>query len=166
MTSYSVGLDLDTHKVSAVALFDTSEPYWAKTFEGKGKTADARFGQIVTGLADEFANMARLNVTVSSVWVEDVPFVKNRQGFASLAQILGAVRAAAVMDLPDVPIVVVRGSDWKRLLGLSGNANKDAITAWVDREADALPEGPWLRQHLVTQDLRDAYAIARASLHA
>lgn len=147
----ALGVDLDTRQVSVVALDCTGEIYRTRVIAEEGRTADLRFDGLVAGFEELLREPEMRTV---HVWLEGTPFVKNRKGFASLAQVLGALRAACVGA--GLEHTVLDGPDWKRALGLSGNANKDQITEWV------LQQLPQADKWLSTQDLRDAYAIARA----
>lgn len=87
-----------------------------------------------------------------AVYIEGLPFIKNRTGFASIAKVLGAVELL-VHQTMHIEAVVLKGPDWKHELGLSGNANKDAVAVWVKN---------YRGEEFETQDLNDAFCVALA----
>lgn len=134
-----VGVDLSTKKISAVLMDVVPNEGWE--LEIKGKLAADRFGLLVVG----FSAYIRAEAP-DVVYVEGLPFVKNRDAIVGLAAILGAIRS--VCAIYGVRCVVVPGHAWKKLLGIG--PTKDHIAKWV---AD---KGLEFR----SQDLADAYAIA------
>ncbi len=87
-----------------------------------------------------------------AVYIEGLPWIKNRAGFASIAKVLGAVELL-VHQVMGIEATILKGADWKRELGLSGNANKSTIAQWV-RE--------YRGNEFETQDLNDAFCVALA----
>jgi len=142
-------VDLDTHRVHG-ALLEHGQLVATLVCGGQGKLAGDRFPSIMQTYACMIP-MVRPDLIV----IEDTPFVRNRAGFSGLAQILGGLRALTAQVAPQAEVRVLAGRNWKRALGLSGNANKAMIAAWVFAETGGL-------ESLDTQDLVDAYAIARA----
>lgn len=154
VTDRVLGIDLDTHKLSLVTVSRAGFPVDRTTIHaGDRGTAATRFPVLL----EAFDRWLGLQVKPVVPYVEDVPFIKNRHGFAGLAQVLGAVRV--VCQLRGYPPVVIAGSQWKKTVGLPGNAAKPKIATWVDERTSRLRAA-----ELETQDLKDAYAIACAGL--
>lgn len=139
------GVDLSSRKLSVAILSrDPLRPEVLQEFEAPGDLAAARFVPLVQwfrGMLNQHG--PRLEV----VYVEGLPFVKNRDSFISLACVLGAVRA--VCALKGVRCVVVDGRDWKKALG--SGSTKAHIAAWAAGRGRTFE----------TQDLCDAWAIAQ-----
>lgn len=148
MTSW-VGVDLSTKKIAFVqARTDTAAQYLCEVV-AEGKLAADRFDDLMIGAGTVIHSLAP-----DPFIIEDVPYVKSRRGALALAQVLGGLRALCVVER--VRYLVIPGRDWKRTLGLGGNANKDSIRAWV---FDAVPNDA---AQVWSQDLCDAYAISVA----
>ncbi len=137
------GVDLSTHKIAFVRSGD--DPYMCEVIS-KGKLAEDRFEELMRGAFQVIQDLSRSNTFV----IEDVPFMMSRIGGPKLVQVLGGLRGMCLAA--GVPHVVVAGRDWKRGLGLSGNAGKPVIREWV-RENALLYRDTW------SQDLCDAFAI-------
>ncbi len=143
-----LGIDLSTKATAFVWLADDGTVERTLMVEVPGKLAADRFDRLASWSSTWIAASPDGDLVV----IEGLPFVKSRAGFSALAQVLGMLRAACVRH--ERPYVVVPGSDWKKGLGLSGNANKDAVCAWAEAEGFVNP----------SQDLTDAYCIARYGL--
>jgi hypothetical protein len=110
--------------------------------DAEGDLAEDRFNALVLAF-NEYVTGKQL----THVYVEGLPFVKSRKGIVGLASILGAVQAICALN--DVTCTVVPGYRWKR--ALSTGTTKERVSDWVSSQG----------VELETQDLRDAYAIAR-----
>lgn len=143
-----LGIDLDTHKVSAVTLTSDGQTIiWHGVAEGKsGKLAADRFAS----LALEIFELIEISLP-DYVYVEGLPFVKSRGSIVDLACILGTVRA--VCALHGVPCLVIPGPTWKKTLGM-GRTKLEIAEAVQTRYGVSLP----------TQDLVDAYCVAKAGI--
>ncbi len=143
-----LGVDISTRKLSFVFVGDDEEVAWQDEREVKGHLAGDRFPELV-----------RYTSYVLNTWwgaetgaacrvvIEGIPFVKSRAGIIGLAKVLGLVEGTALHFGYEVE--VMDGRDWKRALGLSGNANKEAVAAFAFSEGFAGE----------SQDLIDAYCI-------
>lgn len=150
-----LGVDLDTAKVS-YALVETTRPEDAISsgvLTARGSSYRVRLPLLVRQFYDLLV-AEDPNVVV----IEDLAFVRNRKSFSALAQTLGALYAAAVLvqGLPESAlelVVVAPGHEWKRGIGLSGNANKSAIAEFHGLNMLGLPSD-------ALQDQIDAHCIA------
>lgn len=154
-----LGVDLDTKKISMAVVTaedETHPPIYITASGGKGKLAHDRFVPLIREAAAVLDGM--LMPPIDLVAIEGLPFVKNRRGFESLAKVLGAFEFICAQR--GLRTMIVKGSDWKKSMGLSGNANKAAImrhvVALIDDEdflpptqdhADALCVGIWGISH-------------------
>jgi Holliday junction resolvasome RuvABC endonuclease subunit len=93
------------------------------------------------------------------VWVENPYVGQYPKAAIVLARIQGAVLAGAALGgarwVDDV-----QPSDWKKVTG-KGNANKEAVAAWVAREYEFMHEIIQTKPKGVRQDFCDALGINR-----
>ena len=134
-----VGVDLSTKKISAVALCGKPSRGWE--VEVPGRLADDR----IPALSAAFAAYLRAEKP-DVVYVEGLPFVKNREAIVGLASVLGSIRGACAIY--GIRCVVVPGYGWKRALGCG--TSKQQVGEWVRSRG----------LEFRSQDLTDAYAIA------
>jgi hypothetical protein len=114
----------------------------------------------LTGKPDAIASARRIGEQAREFpwhWYDAIAFARPSgraiKQVADLSRVYGAVLAAIPCAIPVTEYVP---AEWKRLAGLKGNADKLAVMAWADREA----------QGVVVWDehMADAYAVARAYL--
>jgi hypothetical protein len=68
---------------------------------------------------------------VIAVYVE-APYVgPNLQGSMRHAMMIGRALQQAERCWPDAAVEIIQSGDWKRLIGLPGNARKDQIAEWA-----------------------------------
>lgn len=153
-----LGIDLDTTRVHMVLTdgrLDTDEI--VAEFAGpKSWVARRKFipllGSVEVCLQYMHTKMRGVPQEDRTVYLEGLPWIKNRAGFASLAKVLGAVELL-VHQVMGIEATILTGSEWKQELGLPGNANKDAIARWVVQ---------YRGDGFSTQDLNDAFCVAVA----
>ena len=145
--------DISTKKLSWVKLNAVGRMTDANEIESKQKTLDGRLRDFIWHLPGVIIQKQ------DHVFIEDLPYVKNRRGAISLGQALGALKAYCF--IMQAHVTVVRGSDWKKQIGLSGNANKAAIAEYfVSGKVDYMMDD-WLRDRVMgSQDLMDATGVA------
>ena len=145
-----LGVDISTRKLAFVLVGDDGVYAWQDEREVKGKLAGDRFAELVER-ADRVLSIwgrgAYGMAPACRVVIEGIPFVKSRAGIIGLAKVLGMVEALALHY--DYEVEVVNGHDWKKALGLSGNARKDVIRAFAEGEG-------YVNE---SQDLTDAYCV-------
>ena len=153
-----LGIDLDTTRVHMVLTdgkVDTAQIV-AQSVVPKSWVASRKFlplmGSVEVSLQHMRAKMREVPQEDRAVYIEGLPWIKNRAGFASLAKVLGGVQLL-VHQTMGLEAKVLNGADWKHELGLSGNANKEAIAAWVRA---------YRGDEFDTQDLNDAFCVALA----
>lgn len=134
-----LGVDISTKKISAVSFDGAPSEGWE--VEIPGKLAEDRFSRLTAAFA---AYLRAEGPDV--VYVEGLPFVKNRDAIVGLASVLGAVRGACAIY--GIRCVTVPGHLWKKTLGIG--ASKDKVAAWCSERG----------HEFRSQDLIDAYAIA------
>ncbi len=157
MKQWIGGIDISTREITLVVLGHGTHVLRATA---KGKTFDDRFDELIADFRDSLDAVWNLEPSgCGTVAIEGVPFMKHVQGTMKLAQILGAVRTVCLTTAQVGFVEVVPGYEWKKRIGLSGNANKAAIKEWVNADVDAAASD--LVDHW-TQDVCDAYAIARS----
>ncbi len=161
-----LGIDIDTTRVHMV-LTDgrTDTDQIVAEFDGpKSWVAKRKFIPLLGSVEVCLLHMHELmrgdpDVYGREVYIEGLPWIKNRAGFASLAKVLGAVELLVYQTM-HIEATVLKGADWKHELGMSGNANKSAIASWVRS---------YRGDEFETQDLNDAFCVALAghslSLH-
>jgi len=153
-----LGIDLDTTRVHMVLIdgkMDTDEIV-AQSVVPKSWVASRKFlplmGSVEVSLQHMRVQMSKARPEDRAVYIEGLPWIKNRAGFASLAKVLGGVQLL-VHQTMGLEAKVLNGAEWKHELGLSGNANKEAIAAWVRG---------YRGEEFETQDLNDAFCVALA----
>jgi Holliday junction resolvasome RuvABC endonuclease subunit len=143
-----VGVDISTKKIAAVDLQDDGS-YEGWEVKGRGRLAADRclaadrFDQLSSAFS-EYLFDRRPEV----VYVEGLAFVKSRKAIVGLSEILGAVRA--LCSEFGARCEVTPGYQWKIGVGIQGKKKED-VARWVSAQG----------VELGTQDLKDAYAIAR-----
>jgi len=150
-----MGVDLDTTKVSYVLVESTSpeDAFSSGVLAAKGSSYKVRLPKLVQQFYDLL-----VAEDPDIVVIEDLAFVANRKSFSALAQTLGALFAAAVLVQADPAysletVATVTGHEWKQVVGLGGNANKEAIAEFHRLNMRGLPED-------ALQDQKDAHCIA------
>ncbi len=154
----TLGIDLDTTRVHMMLIdsrMDTFEI--VAEFAGpKSWVARRKFiplmGSVEVCLQTMHTKMREYPQEDRAVYIEGLPWIKNRAGFASLAKVLGAVELL-VHQVMGIEATILKGAEWKHELGLPGNANKDAIARWVVQ---------YRGSEFETQDLNDAFCVALA----
>ena len=143
-----LGVDISTRKIEFVFVGDDEAVAWQDEREVKGKLA-----------ADRFTELVRYTSYVLNTWwgnetgaacrvvIEGIGFVFSRTGVIPIAGVLGMVNGLAVHFGYETEIV--KGTDWKMALGLSGRASKDAIRVFAEGEG-------YVNE---SQDLIDAYCV-------
>ena len=155
MTYEFFGCDVSTEKIAIVGI-DKDGDFVAR--EVSSNTRGPRGGKRkdILSLVDEFCReIEALSSRDSIIGIEGLPWVKNRQGIVSFGMVLGAMRYG--LHLIGRQSMLVEGSKWKKGIGLAGNANKDAISAWVRVNCPDIKA----LEEIASQDIMDAYAIAR-----
>ncbi len=146
-----LGVDISTRKLAFVFVGDDESVCFQGEASASGRLAAHRFGALTQYAARTLSIWAggdQVEKPVCRVIVEGLPYVQSRDGIVGLAKVLGMVEGQALHL--GFEVEVMDGRDWKQALGLSGNANKEAIAAF------ALGEG-FVGE---SQDLTDAYCIA------
>ena len=141
-----LGVDPSTRKLAYVVMGPRGQMVSRGSVIVKGKLAADRFEELMAEMRQLICTppLARLVV------IEGVPFVKNRKGAMALATAVGGLQAVCVSFR--VPYRIAPGHAWKTALGLSGNANKDAIRAYAETEGPV--DDTW------GQDEVDAWCLA------
>ncbi len=116
------------------------------TMAVRGKLAADRFDGLMAAMRELVFGLPLARLVV----IEGVPFVMNRTGAMALATAVGGLQGVCVAL--HVPYLVTPGRAWKQELGLSGNANKDAIRAYAEVEGPV--DDTW------SQDEVDAWCLA------
>ena len=87
------------------------------------------------------------------VAIEDAHLGPNRMGSLRHAMAIGEVRQAVDRRWPDAAVQLIAPQEWKKLVGLRGNASKDAVMVQAH-------ELGWMAEE---QDEADAACIAYAA---
>ncbi len=87
---------------------------------------------------------------VDVVWIEQ-PFGNNPRALFQLGAVAGAIASTCA---PNTDVEFVSSSEWKKLIGLSGNAKKAVVQQWARDEGRVG----------LTEHATDAYGMARAIL--
>ncbi len=148
-----LGVDISTRKLAFVFVGDDESICWRYEGEAAGRLSADRFPTLVTHATFVLNTWyGSLTGAACRVVIEGLPYVRSRDGIVGLAKVLGMVEGLALHF--GFKVEVVDGHVWKHALGLSGNANKEAIAAF------ALSEG----FEGESQDLLDAYCIGLAGV--
>ena len=91
---------------------------------------------------------------IGLVYVEAPHVGASRRGAVEHAMFIGRVLQQAERQWPDAPVELIQPGEWKKLVGLPGNAQKAQIMAWA-HAAGFDPK---------TQDAADASGIAAAGV--
>ncbi len=143
-----LGVDISTRKIAFVFVGDDESVCWRYEGKATGRLAADRFPQLVTHATFVLNTWyGQETKAACRVVIEGLPYVQSRDGIVGLAKVLGMVEGLALHF--GFKTEVMDGHVWKRALGLSGNANKEAVAAF------ALSEG----YAGESQDLIDAYCI-------
>ena len=135
------GMDVSTRRLAVVVVGTGGHLGGWRTWTLPG-TDQERCGSAYTFAADRLAW-----AHVDTLAIELPPMVRSPRIHAQLAMIVGAVTAAATC-----PVAHVTVQEWKRALGVSGNAGKPTVAAYVLRRWPELPADD--------QDVLDAAGIA------
>lgn len=146
--SYVAGIDYSTHAIDVVLLDENGvePPEWHRT-ELVGNNAFDRTRSIDNG--------------VTSAWWDDMLAIgiEDPRGFNAGA--LYRIQGAILANIPDRILVQPWvPSEWRKAVGLKGNAPKAEVKSAVITWAWAGGSGEW------PQDACDAYCIALATLRA
>ncbi len=148
-----LGIDLSTHAIDLVYLDeDTLRGDWDRiTLPRTTRLAPAaQRGEQIAHINDHFPTLNTLEA--AGVWLAGIedPHGRHAHTAKALGEITGAVKL--LLTRRDIPHIPIPPAEWKRELGLPGNATKDQVR---DRIAGGYH---W------PQDAFDAYAIALAAL--
>lgn len=157
-----VGVDYDTNRVALCVLpaeVGMTEVIHLATYEYRGRKIDAleAVGAIVNlmhGVDDEVRGLHR-----SAWWIEHA-FGANRAVDFKLGRVQGAIVAAVRHVWPEAAVNEVGPPEWKKGIGLPGNAKKDA---YVDVLAGVVEQRGWDGE--ATEHEVDAFGIALHGLN-
>jgi hypothetical protein len=150
------GIDYSTHFVDVVLLDeDTDAATWYR-FELEGQDAFDR------------ARSVRTNVPRGAFWDKvlavGIEQPRGKFGVTHMMRIQGAVLTCIPADKLVHPL---NPSDWRKTVGVPGNASKQAVQRFTDehRVSHALwgGDGPYRQPPVWPQDACDAYCIALAT---
>lgn len=152
------GCDVSTEKIAVVAF----GPEGMLAEEVKSSVVGPRGGKRkdLLSLVDSFYSLLIVHSSQdATVLIEGLPWVQNRNGIVSFGQVIGALRYAC--HILGIKSEVVDGKVWKSGLGMKANASKEEITNWLLVDYDLPPQHRAMLEGVGTQDIIDAYCIAR-----
>jgi len=115
-----VGIDVSTKKIACV-LLDSSE-FQVIEFISRQKSWDQRLVE----LQSQFWDFVETKLSKEdSIFIEEIPFVHNRQGLIRLVHVLAMCKVAATHF--NVPCTYVNVKTWKQRVVGNGNATKKDI---------------------------------------
>lgn len=136
------GIDLSTHAVDVVLVNERDPEWWRFNLRGNDAFDRARYGP-------EPALQGWLNWSeIEAVGIED----PRGYGAGSIYRVQGAVLACVPLPLLVQPWVP---SQWRKAVGLKGNATKEDVRAFVENLVPVATSWP--------QDACDAFCIAEAT---
>lgn len=157
------GCDVSTEKIAVVSLtkslgIEAVELFSSKTGPRGGRRKD------LLSLVDAFKSYLVSNADAKSlIVIEGLPWVQNRNGIVSFGMVLGAMQYAC--HSIGIQSVIVDGKQWKKAIGLNGNATKTDIMNHVLVESDLLSAHRKALEEVGTQDILDAYCIAKYGMN-
>lgn len=141
------GIDVSTYHLDFVFIDDEIPPIWARhKLEGSDAWERCR------------------SVTFPSHWLEDTYAIGMEVAHGPSSGAINRVVGAVLSRLPTSTLVKPwTASEWKKAVGLRGNASKQDIRWFTHKLANDLL---WLAESRVPQDACDAYCIALATKQA
>ena len=151
--SYLAGIDFSTRAIDVVLIDenDAEPPRWHRLIL-KGADAFERTRELSRPLAYHLG--LDLDDTLA-IGIEDPA---GNHGVRALARVQGAILARLPRDVLVVPLAP---SQWRKRVGLPGNATKQQVADWAITDAQSLGADWTLREN--GQDCLDAYGIAVAT---
>jgi Holliday junction resolvasome RuvABC endonuclease subunit len=114
------GVDISTTKIAIAKL--SKGDYSVIEFRSKSRSWETRLEQLYK---DFFPYVAENVVTEDTVFIEDVPYVQNRQAVIRLVHVQAMVRVVCIHH--NIDIFGVNVSTWKKDVIGDGRADKDKI---------------------------------------
>jgi len=136
------GVDFGVRLVTICRLTTNGTPRWTELKAEKGTDALEACRQLS-------ADSWRWAWDTDCVWVER-SMGRYIRSVSDLARVQGAVIATIRKQCT---ISEIPPAEWRRAIGLPGNAKKTDVMAWATASLDRAPD---------TQDMADAYCIAQA----
>jgi Holliday junction resolvasome RuvABC endonuclease subunit len=149
--SLVAGIDYSTFAIDVVLLDeDTMAATWRR-YELEGHDPFERARDVARAYEDGLNEWE----DVLAVGIEEPPYVNNHKTLRDLARVQGAILARLPRNLM---VQEWTPSQWRKVIGLPGNATKDDVMTFTDHDRLHAAAGVW------PQDACDAYCIALATL--
>lgn len=115
-----LGIDCSS-KVIAIAGIYKDGNFFTKVCTSTKKDWRSRYENLFKEFNEVFNNLT----DVQAVFIEDVPFVQNRQSFAKLLRIVSVCEQSCIKN--NIPYFAVNNKTWKAQLIGDGNVSKESI---------------------------------------
>lgn len=154
--SYILGVDYSTFDIDVVLIdeADAEPPRWHR-YELRGHDAFERARDVRRSLVEGWCRDGAWPHHALAIGIEDPA---GHHAVRALARVQGAILARLPRDVLVVPLAPAQ---WRKTVGLPGNATKQQVADWALTDAHSLGADWTLRDN--GQDCLDAYCIAVAT---